>query len=74
MRKISVPILLCFLIALSSTAGVYKKMIPDLDPEAKCLDGSPGGLYVHQGSEPKKFLIFLIGGGYCAKESLSGSL
>jgi hypothetical protein len=27
----------------------YKKIIHNSDPEAKCLDGSPGLLYVHEG-------------------------
>lgn len=34
----------------------YKKIVHTTDPDAKCLDGSPPALYVHQGSETKKFV------------------
>jgi hypothetical protein len=53
------------LIVLSNTQGNYKKVIHNYDPEAKCLDGSPGLLYVHEGGDIKNFLIFLNGGGLC---------
>lgn len=43
----------------------YKKVVHFTDPEAKCLDGSPPAIYVHQGTEKDKFMIFLQGGGYC---------
>lgn len=39
----------------------YVKVINDIDPEAVCLDGSPAFLYIHQGSEPDKFLIYTEG-------------
>lgn len=50
-------------------AQKYKKIVHTTDPDAKCLDGSPPALYVHQGTETKKFLIFLEGGGFCQGES-----
>ncbi len=40
-------------------AQKYKKIVHTTDPDAKCLDGSPPALYVHQGTETKKFVIFL---------------
>lgn len=47
------------------TAQKYKKIVHVTDLDAKCLDGTPPAIYVHQGSETDKFLIFLEGGGYC---------
>jgi hypothetical protein len=45
--------------------GNYKKVIHNYDPEAKCLDGTPGLLYVHEGGDSKNILIFFEGGGLC---------
>jgi len=40
-----------FLLIVSSlTTGFYQKVTHDIDPEAKCLDGSSPALYVHSGS------------------------
>lgn len=52
----------------------YKKIVHNTDPEAKCLDGSSPAVYVHQGSEPSKIFIMLIGGGTCAQEDLQSTL
>lgn len=60
----NVILVLSFILATSSK-NVYRKVIHNTDPEAKCLDGSPGALYVHEGTEKDKFLIFMFGGGYC---------
>jgi hypothetical protein len=35
------------------------------DPRARCLDGTSPGLFIHQGEETDKFLIFFDGNGYC---------
>jgi len=40
--------ILCLNLALSTA---YKKVIHNYNPEAKCLDGSPGLLYVHEGGD-----------------------
>ena len=45
--------------------GLYQKVIHNTDAEAKCLDGSPGLIYVHEGGDPKNILIFMLGGGFC---------
>ena len=52
----------------------YKKIVHNFDPEAKCLDWTPGLLYVHEGGDPKKFLIFFQGGGLCGESTLSKTL
>lgn len=53
------------LIVIANTQANYKKVIHNYDPEAKCLDGSPGLLYVHEGGDTNKILIFFEGGGLC---------
>jgi len=50
--------LLVSLFVLINTQANYNKVIHNYDPEAKCLDGSPGLLYVHEGGEGNKILIF----------------
>ena len=32
---------------------------------ARCLDGSPAGFYIERGSDPKRFVVHLQGGGWC---------
>ena len=59
-----VLILLISLISLSQESN-YRKVIHNIDPEARCLDGTPGLLYVHEGGDPNNILIFLSGGGTC---------
>jgi len=44
-------------------ARVLTKVLLD-DPDALCLDGSPGAYYVGEGS-PTKFLLNFEGGGWC---------
>lgn len=50
--------------------GNYKKVLNTIDPEAKCLDGTPGLLYTHEGGETDKFLIYFEGGGFCGDDTL----
>ncbi len=48
--KILVLLILCVINLAQSQSEYYQKVIHNTDPEAKCLDGSPGLLYVHEGS------------------------
>lgn len=50
---------------------LYRKVIHNTDPNAKCLDGTPPALYLHEGGDTKKFLIFFVGGGYCRGKNLN---
>ena len=60
------------LIALITTSEEpYKKIIHQFDPQAKCLDGSPPALYLHEGGDFTKFVIFFIGGGHCQGENIA---
>jgi O-palmitoleoyl-L-serine hydrolase len=70
---------LCLLVILAAcllgaNSQNYKKVIHNYDPQAKCLDGSPGLLYVHEGGDPKKILMFMEGGGLCGEETLEKTL
>lgn len=40
----------------------YLQVIHNTDPQARCLDGSSPALYIHEGGEANKFLIFFTGG------------
>lgn len=51
------PLVLAAIIALATATLTYNKVVLD-DPEAKCLDGSPGAYYIYQG-DPAKVLIFI---------------
>lgn len=42
----------------------FKKTVNTLDPEAKCLDGSPPIYYIHQGLSKNNFIIWFYGGGF----------
>ena len=66
--------LLCLLALLSLCLSQFKKVVHNTDPEALCLDGSPAALLVHQGSQPENILIYLIGAGSCAEQTLEKSL
>lgn len=47
--KIVVCVLIVVYCCSSKQAGIYKKILNTIDPEAKCLDGTPGLLYTHEG-------------------------
>lgn len=48
----------------------YKKIIHNVDPQAKCLDGSPAALYLSEG-DPSNILMYFVGGASCADTDLS---
>lgn len=58
----------------TSSQTPYQKVVHNIDPSAKCLDGSPGFLYVHEGGDLSKIMIFFLGGGICAQDTLEGTL
>ena len=65
--------LVAFLLAISLIFAAelpYKKVIHNSDPEAKCLDGSSPAIYVHEGGDKSKFVLFFMGGAYCQGKSL----
>lgn len=53
MKVCSRIVLFALLILLALAAQdpkLYRKILNTIDPEAKCLDGTPGLLYTHEGS------------------------
>lgn len=48
-KKYLLILVLAILISVSQAEN-YKKLVHFTDPEAKCLDGSPPAIYVHQGT------------------------
>ena len=70
----NLPFLLLLVVLASAGLTQYKKVIPNINPEAKCLDGSPSFLYVNEGSDPNNFLIYVLGGGACGGFNLETTL
>lgn len=49
--KMRLALLVVVLLTLSNSQEVYyKKVIHNTDTDAKCLDGSPPFLYIHEGT------------------------
>ena len=41
--------ILILLVVLKCEEIPYQRIINDMDPEAKCLDGSPPYMFIHEG-------------------------
>jgi len=65
-------LILIAIISLACSKLLYQKVVLD-DPNAKCLDGSPGAYYVWKG-DSSKVLIFIEGGGWCGDDDLSSTI
>jgi hypothetical protein len=73
--KLLTSILLFFVfVQIFCAEKPYKKIIHNTDPEAKCLDGSPALLYLHEGGDTTNILIFFYGGGFCGQPTLSDTI
>ena len=66
MRNLAFLILLVFSATVFCAEEPYKLVIHNTDPNAKCLDGTSPALYLHEGGDNKRFLVFFVGGGFCA--------
>lgn len=73
MKILAILLILC-ISAVLTLSRPYQKIIPKGSDDARCLDGSPPALYVDWGSDDRKYLIFFMGGGYCAGVDISGTL
>lgn len=51
----SLLIVLIYAISIASQA-IYNKVIHNIDPEARCLDGSLPAIYLHE-ADPKKYSL-----------------
>ena len=58
------------LLLLSLAIADYKLRLHPLETGARCVDGSPAGVYVSEGDN-SKVLIFFQEGGMCGGKSLS---
>ena len=74
MKSIQLLLLFVCLTTLSVSDGPYKKVIHTTDPNAKCLDGSPPILYVHEGSDRTRIVIYFVGGGLCSGLTLDEAI
>ena len=66
-----------FLLLVTSAladSSTYQKVVHNTDPDAKCLDGSPGFVYLNEGGDTKNILIFFLGGGACGGQTLEETL
>ena len=61
---------LLFLISIVLSSSFYTKVIHDTDTEARCLDGSKPAIYVHEGGDTSRILIYMLGGGACVGNTL----
>jgi hypothetical protein len=61
------------LLLLSLAIADYKLRLHPLETGARCVDGSPAGVYVSEGDN-SKVLIFFQEGGMCGGKSLSDTL
>jgi len=52
---------------LTNAEGMYTLALHSYERGASCLDGSPAGLYYHEGSgkNKNKFMIYFNSGGFC---------
>lgn len=73
MKVISL-LLLSTLILQAVAQGNYVKVVHNTDPEAKCLDGSPAMVYVHEGTDNKNILLHFLGGAACLGTDLPSTL
>ena len=66
-------LLLAVFVLTVSSQDLYKLVLHPQTRGAACLDGSPPGLYIHEGSERNrdKFMIYFDSGGFCGAETLS---
>jgi len=66
LRLIQLLALLAYL-NLAKAEGMYTLVLHSYERGASCLDGSPAGLYYHEGSgkNKNKFMIYFNSGGFC---------
>lgn len=60
--------LLILALAMAIDDNMYTLQLLPTERGARCLDGSPLGLYYHKGTgkNTKKYMIYMNGGGFCA--------
>ena len=69
--KIIHQLIILLLISPTFTSDLYQLVLHPSDHGAACLDGSPSGIYVHEGTNKNNLMIFFEGGGSCGGMTLS---
>ena len=69
-------ILLACLASLADAGDSYNLVLHSMERGAVCLDGSPAGMYIHEGSglNKNKFMVYFNGGGLCYGLTLADTL
>lgn len=70
---LNIATLLSLSVLVLSQNQPYRKVVNDLDPQAKCLDGSSPAMYVSEG-DPKRILLYFEGGASCAGADLAQTI
>jgi hypothetical protein len=75
MLKITVLLTHIFYLCYS-LSDHYNFILQSQDRGAACLDGSPPGLYIHEGNgiNKTKYMIYFEGGGLCGGSTLNDTL
>jgi len=60
-------------ISSNSQNAVFDLVLLD-DPNALCLDGTPGAYYISREGDPKKIYLEFEGGGWCGEKDLATTL
>lgn len=77
MASMKVLIVLFAMVHLAlSQSDLYNLVLHSKDRGAACLDGSPPGLYIHEGTgaNKNKFMLYFDSGGFCGGGSLSETI
>lgn len=71
-----VAVLFLTLAVVAKADNMFTLQLLTTDRGARCLDGSPTGLYYHEGSIPnnRKFIIYMNSGGFCNGLTLEQTL
>ena len=67
-------ILVVGIVVMVGMSVPYNLVLHSKERGAACLDGSPAGMYIHEGTNTGKFLIHFKGGGFCGGETLDATL
>lgn len=63
-----------FLLAIVASAPAhFDKVLLTGHPDSKCLDGTPGAYFISRGTDPKRFVIYFEGGGWCGSHDLAST-
>lgn len=76
MKRIFIAVIILLTCLSSVSADNYTLYLISQRNGASCLDGSPPGLYIHEGKNQNvdNFIVYFQGGGYCGAGNLSATL